>query len=84
MELAAGRGTGSAGHRVVIAGSTNRTRGVVMHNLMAHPCFVRARLACHKISRSFEWVEEPLRDDVGKVRRWELRAARMARSENAS
>jgi bile acid-coenzyme A ligase len=41
---------------------------------------LRAHLAEHlvryKIPRSFEWVDEPLRDDAGKVRRWELREAR--------
>jgi len=30
----------------------------------------------YAIPRSFERVAEPLRDDTGKVRRWELRAAR--------
>jgi bile acid-coenzyme A ligase len=31
-----------------------------------------------KIPKSFEFVNEPLRDDAGKVRRSALRAARIA------
>jgi bile acid-coenzyme A ligase len=42
---------------------------------------MRAHLAEHlvryKIPRSFEWVDEPLRDDAGKVRRSALREARL-------
>jgi bile acid-coenzyme A ligase len=44
---------------------------------------LRAHLAEHlvryKIPRSFEFVDEPLRDDAGKVRRSGLREARLAR-----
>lgn len=39
--------------------------------------FVRSRLAPYKAPRSIEFVEEPLRDDAGKVRRSALRAARL-------
>ena len=43
---------------------------------------LRAHLAEHldryKIPRTFEFVDEPLRDEAGKVRRSALRAARMA------
>jgi bile acid-coenzyme A ligase len=44
------------------------------------------RLARPKIPRSFEWVDEPLRDDAGKVRRSALREARAsaARQERDS
>jgi bile acid-coenzyme A ligase len=38
-----------------------------------------ARLARHKLPRSFELVAEPLRDDAGKVRRSALREARLPR-----
>ena len=39
------------------------------------------RLVRYKIPRTFEFVEEPLRDDAGKVRRSALREARIASSE---
>lgn len=39
--------------------------------------FVGERLAMYKVPRSVEFVDEPLRDDAGKVRRSELRAARI-------
>ena len=35
-------------------------------------------LVRYKIPRSFEFVDEPLRDDAGKVRRAALREARVA------
>ena len=38
------------------------------------------QLARYKIPRSFEWVHEPLRDDAGKVRRSDLREARLAQA----
>ena len=38
------------------------------------------RLVSYKIPRSFEFVDEPLRDDAGKLRRSALRAARLARA----
>ena len=42
---------------------------------------LRTHLAEHlvrfKIPRSFEWSDEPLRDDAGKLRRWALREARI-------
>ena len=38
------------------------------------------RLVRYKIPRTFEFVDEPLRDDAGKVRRSALREARMERS----
>ena len=38
--------------------------------------FLAERLVTYKIPRSFEFVDEPLRDDAGKVRRAQLRAER--------
>ena len=40
--------------------------------------FLADRLAKYKLPRSFEVVDEPLRNDAGKVRRSELRAQRVA------
>lgn len=42
--------------------------------------FVDARLVKYKVPRTFEFVQEPLRDDAGKVRRSALRAARISAS----
>jgi bile acid-coenzyme A ligase len=39
--------------------------------------FLEDRLVRYKIPRSFEFVDEPLRDDAGKVRRAQLRADRL-------
>ena len=39
--------------------------------------WVRERVAPYKVPRSIERVDEPLRDDAGKVRRSQLRAARV-------
>jgi len=39
--------------------------------------FLRERLTTYKLPRSIEVVDEPLRDDAGKVRRSALRAARL-------
>jgi bile acid-coenzyme A ligase len=36
-----------------------------------------SRVVRYKIPRSFEFVDEPLRDDAGKVRRTALRAERV-------
>lgn len=48
--------------------------GVTVSELDAH---VRARLVGYKVPRSFELVDQPLRDDSGKVRRSALREARL-------
>jgi bile acid-coenzyme A ligase len=40
--------------------------------------FVRDRLAAYKVPRTWEVVQESLRDDAGKVRRSDLRAARLS------
>jgi len=42
--------------------------------LRAH---LESQLVRYKVPRSFEWVDEPLRDDAGKVRRSALREARL-------
>jgi bile acid-coenzyme A ligase len=39
--------------------------------------FLAERLVAYKLPRSIEFVDEPLRDDAGKVRRSELRAQRV-------
>jgi bile acid-coenzyme A ligase len=38
---------------------------------------LRSRLVVYKLPRTFEFTDEPLRDEAGKVRRSELRAQRM-------
>jgi bile acid-coenzyme A ligase len=43
--------------------------------LLAH---LRTRLEPHKLPRSFERVDHPLRDDAGKTRRYEIRARRLS------
>jgi bile acid-coenzyme A ligase len=39
--------------------------------------FVGERLVSYKVPRSFEWVDEPVRDDAGKVRRSALLSERV-------
>jgi bile acid-coenzyme A ligase len=39
--------------------------------------FLGERLVTYKVPRTFEFVDEPLRDDAGKMRRSALRAARL-------
>jgi bile acid-coenzyme A ligase len=41
--------------------------------------FLTERLVRYKVPRSYEFVDEPLRDDAGKVRRTQLREARVTR-----
>jgi bile acid-coenzyme A ligase len=48
--------------------------GVTAEELAAH---VAEQLVHYKVPRSFELVDEPLRDDSGKVRRSALREARL-------
>ncbi|MFN3237715.1 MAG: AMP-binding protein [Pseudomonadales bacterium] len=48
--------------------------GVTEAELLAH---LTEHLVRYKIPRQFEFVEEPLRDDAGKVRRKQLRAERI-------
>jgi bile acid-coenzyme A ligase len=40
--------------------------------------FVAERLVRYKVPRGFEWVDEPVRDDAGKVRRSALRSERVS------
>jgi bile acid-coenzyme A ligase len=48
--------------------------GLTAAELEAH---VRAQLVGYKVPRTFEFVDQPLRDDSGKVRRSALREARV-------
>jgi bile acid-coenzyme A ligase len=59
---------GNAVHAIVEAD------GVTAEELAAH---VAEQLVDYKVPRSFELVDEPLRDDSGKVRRSALREARL-------
>lgn len=51
-----------------------QAQGVDEETLTDH---VGAQLARYKVPRSYEFVDEPLRDDAGKVRRSALREARL-------
>lgn len=46
--------------------------------------FLSERLVSYKVPRSFEYVDHPLRDDSGKVRRAALRAARLPPASDPS
>ncbi len=61
---------GQAAHAIIHA-----TAPVTAEELTAH---LAERLVRYKIPRTFEFVDEPLRDDSGKVRRSQLRAERLA------
>jgi bile acid-coenzyme A ligase len=54
---------------------------VTAAELTAH---VRERLVHYKVPRSFEFVNHPLRDDAGKVRRSALREARIKAAQSGS
>lgn len=58
----------------------NATGAVTAEDLAEH---LKDRLVSYKRPRSFEFVDEPVRDDAGKVRRTALRDARIARAEPA-
>jgi bile acid-coenzyme A ligase len=45
--------------------------------------FLAAKLARYKLPASYEFTEQPLRDEAGKVRRSQLRAERVAKPANA-
>ncbi len=72
---------------VVVIGLPDDDRGSVVHAIVeADPAvlsaddllaFAAERLARYKLPRSVEFVDEPLRDDAGKVRRTALRADRV-------
>lgn len=71
---------------VVVIGLPDEDRGASVHAIVeADPAaiptdellrFAGERLAKYKLPRSVEYVDEPLRDDAGKVRRSSLRADR--------
>jgi bile acid-coenzyme A ligase len=75
-------------HSCAVIGLPDEDRGNVVHAIVqADPtevsvddllAFVHERLATYKLPRTVEYVDEPLRDDAGKVRRTELRAARLS------
>ena len=44
--------------------------------------FLAERLVTYKLPRTVEYVDEPLRDDAGKVRRSQLRAERIGRDRS--
>ncbi len=72
---------------VVVIGLPDEDRGASVHAIVeADPAaiptdellrFAGERLAKYKLPRSVEYVDEPLRDDAGKVRRTALRADRV-------
>ena len=64
---------GATVHAIVDA-----TEPVDEEALRAH---VSEHLVRYKVPRSFEFVDEPLKDDAGKVRRRALREARVAGDE---
>lgn len=55
--------------------------GLTGEDLRAH---LAERLVRYKIPRSFEFVNVPLRDDAGKVRRSALREARLSTTSQSS
>jgi len=73
---------------VVVIGLPDDDRGASVHAIVeADPAviptdellrFAGERLAKYKLPRTVEYVDEPLRDDAGKVRRSSLRATRTA------
>jgi len=73
---------------VVVIGLPDDDRGASVHAIVeADPAviptdellrFTGERLAKYKLPRTVEYVDEPLRDDAGKVRRSSLRATRTA------
>ena len=74
----------------VVIGLPDDDLGQRIHAIIDAPSGVRAdalrehlaaRLVRYKIPRSFEFVEEPLRDDAGKVRRSALRDDRIVAHE---
>jgi bile acid-coenzyme A ligase len=62
---------GNAVHAIVDAPQGPLDEAALLDHLNAH-------LVRYKVPRSIEWVNEPLRDDAGKVRRKALREARLS------
>jgi bile acid-coenzyme A ligase len=79
-------------HSVAVIGLPDDDLGAKIHaivqargpvtpdDLKAH---LAERLVSYKQPRTYEFVEEPLRDDAGKVRRSALRDARLKKAEPA-
>ncbi len=63
---------GARVHAIVDAPGASLTHNELLDHLSD-------RLARYKIPRSLEFVDQPVRDDAGKVRRSQLRAERLAR-----
>jgi bile acid-coenzyme A ligase len=74
-------------HSCAVIGLPNDDRGNDVHAIVQADAsevstddllgFLAERLTRYKLPRSIEFVDEPLRDEAGKVRRAELRAARL-------
>lgn len=74
-------------HSVAVVGLPDEDKGNVVHAIVeADPeqlpeaelrSFLADRLVIYKIPRTFEYTQETLRDEAGKVRRGTLRAARL-------
>jgi len=75
-------------HSCAVIGLPDEDRGNVVHAIVEASAdavsadelraFLEERLVRYKVPRSFEFVDEALRDDAGKVRRSALRAGRVA------
>ena len=73
-------------HSCAVIGLPDEDRGNVVHAIVQADesevstpdllAFLAERLAIYKLPRAVEYVDEPLRDDAGKVRRSDLRAQR--------
>lgn len=78
-------------HSCAVIGMPDEDKGNVVHAILeADPGevdeaellrFLAERLVVYKLPRTFEYVDEPLRDDAGKVRRHALRQERIAQLE---
>ena len=76
-------------HSCAVIGLPDDDKGNIVHAIVeADPAqvdeaelkqFLAERLVVYKIPRTFEFVDEPLRDDAGKVRRTALRQERIER-----
>jgi bile acid-coenzyme A ligase len=86
-EIEAALGEHPAVHSCAVIGLPNDDRGNDVHAIVQADAdevtdgellaFLAERLTTYKLPRSIEFVDEPLRDEAGKVRRSTLRAARI-------
>ncbi|HSP27671.1 MAG TPA: acid--CoA ligase, partial [Ilumatobacteraceae bacterium] len=86
-EIEAALGEHPAVHSCAVIGLPNDDRGNDVHAIVQANAdevsdadllaFLAERLTTYKLPRSIEFVDEPLRDEAGKVRRSTLRAARI-------